>query len=78
MLDIKILRTEPERVKAALKRRNSDIDVDAIIKLDEERRSVLFKVEQLDLSLFSFSTHFILHSAERSVLFQDTDHVLLQ
>ncbi len=47
MLDIKILRTEPERVKAALKSRNSDIDVDAIIKLDEERRSVLFKVEQL-------------------------------
>ena len=47
MLDIKILRTEPERVKAALKSRNSEIDVDAIIKLDEERRSVLFKVEQL-------------------------------
>ncbi len=47
MLDIKILRTEPEKVKAALKSRNSEIDVDAIIKLDEERRSVLFKVEQL-------------------------------
>ena len=47
MLDIRILRTEPEKVKAALKSRNSEIDVDAIIKLDEERRSVLFKVEQL-------------------------------
>ena len=47
MLDIKILRTEPEKVKAALKSRNSEIDVDAIIKLDEERRSVLFNVEQL-------------------------------
>ena len=47
MLDIKLLRTEPEKVKAALKSRNSDIDVDAIISLDEERRALLFNVEGL-------------------------------
>lgn len=47
MLDIKIIRNETERVKEALKNRNSkDIDIDGLLKLDNERRSLLFSVEQ--------------------------------
>ena len=47
MLDIKLLRTETERVKAALARRKEEVDIDAIIALDAEKREILFEVEQL-------------------------------
>ena len=47
MLDIKLLRTEPEKVKAALARRKEEVDIDAIIALDSEKREILFEVEQL-------------------------------
>ncbi len=47
MLDIKIIRNETERVKEALKNRNSkDIDIDGLLELDNERRALLFNVEQ--------------------------------
>ena len=46
MLDIKILRTEPERIKEALKNRNNDLDIEPAIQLDKERRALLTSVEQ--------------------------------
>ena len=46
MLDIKILRTEPERIKEALKKRNNDLDIEPAIELDKERRAILTSVEQ--------------------------------
>lgn len=46
MLDIKLIRTEPEKVKNALSRRKEVVDIDAILKLDSERREILFDVEQ--------------------------------
>ncbi|MBQ3426461.1 MAG: serine--tRNA ligase [Clostridia bacterium] len=46
MLDIKILRTEPERIKEALKKRNNDLDITPAIELDKERRALLVDVEQ--------------------------------
>lgn len=46
MLDIKLIRTEPEKVKKALSRRKEVVDIDAILKLDSERRELLFDVEQ--------------------------------
>lgn len=46
MLDIKILRTEPERIKEALKNRNNDLDITPAIELDKERRLLLTDVEQ--------------------------------
>ena len=46
MLDIKILRTEPERIKEALKNRNNDLDIEPAIALDKERRALLTTVEQ--------------------------------
>ena len=46
MLDIKILRQEPERIKEALKKRNNDLDIEPAIVLDKERRAILTEVEQ--------------------------------
>ncbi len=47
MLDIKLIRQEPERVKAALARRKAEDRVDDIRALDEKRRNCLYEVEQL-------------------------------
>ncbi len=47
MLDVKILRTEPERIKEALKKRNNDLDITPAIELDQKRREILYKVEQM-------------------------------
>ena len=46
MLDIKILRTEPDRIREALKNRNNDLDITPAIELDKERRLLLTDVEQ--------------------------------
>ncbi len=47
MLDIKKLRTETEEVKAALARRKEEVDIDAVLALDEKRRGLLYEAEQL-------------------------------
>ena len=47
MLDIKLIRTETEKVKNALARRKEVVDIDALLKLDSEKRELLFSVEQL-------------------------------
>ncbi len=48
MIDIKILRNEPEKLIEALKRRKEDrIDVEGLLELDKKRREVLFEVEQM-------------------------------
>ena len=47
MLDIKVIRTETERVKKAMARRKENVDIDAVIALDEKRRELLFQVEGL-------------------------------
>ncbi len=47
MLDIKRLRTETEEVKAALARRKEDVDIDAVLALDEKRRALLYEAEQM-------------------------------
>lgn len=46
MLDIKLLRNNLEKVKAALERRKEKIDLDEFIELDKERREILYNVEQ--------------------------------
>ena len=47
MLDIKLIRTETERVKKALSRRKEVVDIDGLLELDTKRRELLFEVEQL-------------------------------
>lgn len=46
MLDIKLIRTETEKVKKALSRRKEVVDIDALLELDDKRRQILFDVEQ--------------------------------
>ncbi len=48
MIDIKILRNEPEKLIEALKRRKEDrIDIDGLLELDKKRRELVFQVEQM-------------------------------
>ena len=49
MLDIKVIREDPERVKAAVKSRNGDLDaqVDELIAIDQERRALQQKSDAL-------------------------------
>lgn len=45
MLDLKLIRSEPERVKAALARRGAADSIDELIALDERRRELLPEIE---------------------------------
>lgn len=47
MLDIKVIRTETERVKKAMARRKENVNIDAVIALDEKRRGLLYEAESL-------------------------------
>lgn len=49
MLDIKLIRTQPEQVKAALRKREKDFDsvIDEILALDEERRQLISVVDTM-------------------------------
>ncbi|TCL57454.1 seryl-tRNA synthetase [Hydrogenispora ethanolica] len=47
MLDIKLVRTDPERVRAGMAKRGANVPLDEFLRLDEERRKGLAEVEQL-------------------------------
>ncbi|MGN0622095.1 MAG: serine--tRNA ligase [Porcipelethomonas sp.] len=49
MLDIKVIRENPEKVKAALKTRNADYDeyIDSILEIDEKRRKLSTETDNL-------------------------------
>ncbi len=47
MLDIKRIRNNPEEVAKALNSRGGNYDIDLILTLDEKRRDILVKVEQM-------------------------------
>ncbi len=46
MLDIKLIRTNPELVKEAMRKRKKEIDIDALIALDAKRRELIYTAEQ--------------------------------
>ena len=46
MIDMRLLRNNPEEVKAALARRKEEVDIDGLLALDQEKREILFEVEQ--------------------------------
>ena len=46
MIDMKLLRTEPEKVIAALARRKENVDIDGLLALDKEKREIMYEVEQ--------------------------------
>ena len=47
MLDLKMIRTDPDKVKAAIQKREMNLDsvIDEILKIDVDRRAVTGKVE---------------------------------
>jgi len=47
MLDLKLIRSNPEKVKEGLKKRGSEIDLDTILLLDQKRRELLLKAGSL-------------------------------
>ncbi len=48
MIDIKILRNEPEKLVEALKRRkDTKVDIDGLLEYDKKRREILYQVEQM-------------------------------
>lgn len=47
MLDIKLFRENPQKIKDSLKRRKAEDRVDEVIELDKKRRDLLYKTEQL-------------------------------
>ncbi|AEV66771.1 serine--tRNA ligase [Acetivibrio clariflavus] len=47
MIDIKLIRSNPEILKKALLKRKENFDVDQVLSLDEKRRQILYEVEQL-------------------------------
>jgi seryl-tRNA synthetase len=49
MLDIKFIRKHPELVAESLKKRRSNLDMDYFLMLDQERRQVIQKTEELKM-----------------------------
>jgi seryl-tRNA synthetase len=47
MLDIKAIRSNPEEIKRKLSRRGQEFRIDDILKLDEQRRQVIYESEEL-------------------------------
>ncbi len=56
MLDLKFVRSNPEVVREALKKRGFDFDLDGFIRLDQEYRSLLHQTEELRSKRNSLST----------------------
>ena len=46
MIDMKLLRTEPKKVRAALARRKENVDIDGLLELDKEKREIMYEAEQ--------------------------------
>jgi len=47
MLDIKIIRNNPEQVKENIKNRNLTLDVDLFLEIDKKRNSLIVKTDEL-------------------------------
>ena len=47
MLDIKLIRENPDQVRAALQTRLSPVDISAVLELDERRRAAITEADQL-------------------------------
>ena len=51
MLDLRLIREDPERVKAAIATTYTEAPIDEILALDERRRALLTEVESLKAEL---------------------------
>ncbi len=46
MIDIKLLRSHPEPIQASLKNRGTEVDLQQILDLDQQRRELVFQLDQ--------------------------------
>ena len=77
MLDIKLIREEPEKVREALTNRNEDPEVvDRVLEKDEKRRSILVEKEQLQARRNELSKQVPKASAdERGALIEESKSI---
>ena len=47
MLDIKLIRENPEKINELLKRRNPELSIDKVLEIDIERRKIQAKADEL-------------------------------
>lgn len=47
MLDIKLIRENPQKINELLKRRNPQLSIDEVLKIDEERRKIQTQADEL-------------------------------
>ena len=47
MLDIKLIRENPEKINELLKRRNPELSIDAVLEIDAERRKIQAQADEL-------------------------------
>ncbi|MEK7159673.1 MAG: serine--tRNA ligase [Patescibacteria group bacterium] len=47
MLDIKFIQENKEKLKTVARQKNIEVDIDKLLKLDEERRKIMLEVEEL-------------------------------
>ncbi len=47
MLDIKVLRENPDKINELLKRRNPELSIDKVLEVDENRRKIQFEADEL-------------------------------
>ena len=47
MLDIKMIRENPQKVNELLKRRNPELSIDKVLEIDVERRKIQTQVDEL-------------------------------
>ena len=47
MLDIKLIRENPEKINELLKRRNPELSVDKVLEIDVERRKIQTQADEL-------------------------------
>ena len=47
MLDIKLIRENPEKINELLKRRNPNLSIDEVVQIDAERRAVQTEADEL-------------------------------
>ncbi len=72
MIDIKLLRDDPNKVQAAAKAKNKTIEVDTILKLDKEVRSLKQEIESLAAQKNQASEHIAsAHGGERDRMIEE-------
>ncbi len=47
MLDIKLIRENPEKINELLKRRNPELSINEVLEIDEQRRKIQFQADEL-------------------------------